>query len=316
MMSNAIYKGARTVTISASAVSAATITLASNDKAPRAVITADSVPLYRSAFASVPGYNLDKGFQLSPPSKPSAADELQNKLLPALLENPPSVEEAEGAIESLISRPEAFQSLVPLEIFDHPEFGALLDNVRKVVTDPELILAAKTSIEKKKAAKAITTEKPAISICMGQQISKAWSELFLKFPCTICQDVIAAPVVLDCGHSFCGLCINEYYNSCVSDDTEVMHSCPVCKEDFTDDFRYEINYDQCVQYDVNAFPECEDKQKWEQRRTAYLELRKEKEKEAADAKILQELEDEKMWEGAFWVLTCAVIVLIMYTRAR
>ncbi len=36
--------------------------------------------------------------------------------------------------------------------------------------------------------------------------SQMWDELRIDFPCVLCQDVLAAPALLSCSHTFCGDC--------------------------------------------------------------------------------------------------------------
>ncbi|XP_049425305.1 E3 ubiquitin-protein ligase TRIM39-like [Epinephelus fuscoguttatus] len=47
-----------------------------------------------------------------------------------------------------------------------------------------------------------------------------------RFHCSVCLELYTDPVSTPCGHNFCKLCINKYW-----DNTEVS-SCPLCKEIF------------------------------------------------------------------------------------
>ena len=49
-----------------------------------------------------------------------------------------------------------------------------------------------------------------------------WEQIVADHPCLICCDVLAAPVVIGCTHTFCGQCVMQYMEACKSDDAEVV----------------------------------------------------------------------------------------------
>eukprot|EP01031_Cornospumella_fuschlensis_P039608 gene39608-48219_t len=99
-----------------------------------------------------------------------------------------------------------------------------------------------------------------------------WNELKVNYPCDMCHDVLAAPVVLPCTHNFCGLCVHEMFTKCQSADIEVAHQCPVCGcESFKQEHAiYERTLDETIEREVRVLPECAEKREWQRRRHAYL----------------------------------------------
>ncbi|KAL8279893.1 hypothetical protein RQP46_007743 [Phenoliferia psychrophenolica] len=48
--------------------------------------------------------------------------------------------------------------------------------------------------------------------------------LVQQLECGICTDIFLEPSVLECGHTFCSLCILTWHQTCLS-----MPSCPLCR---------------------------------------------------------------------------------------
>uniref|UniRef100_A0A667Z3U1 RING-type domain-containing protein n=1 Tax=Myripristis murdjan TaxID=586833 RepID=A0A667Z3U1_9TELE len=53
--------------------------------------------------------------------------------------------------------------------------------------------------------------------------------------CRICYQVFSKPVMLQCGHSFCKDCVDNYWK------VTVFHKCPLCKK-FLPDTKPSVNF--------------------------------------------------------------------------
>ncbi|KAI5626116.1 tripartite motif-containing protein 16-like [Silurus asotus] len=51
-----------------------------------------------------------------------------------------------------------------------------------------------------------------------------------QFICPVCLELLKDPVTTPCGHSFCKVCINSFWNK---EDQKKVYSCPQCRETFT-----------------------------------------------------------------------------------
>ncbi|KAI5614193.1 finTRIM family, member 14 [Silurus asotus] len=65
---------------------------------------------------------------------------------------------------------------------------------------------------------------------LKKQNEEICQEEFNKIRPQVCLDLLREPVTIHCGHSFCKVCINSYWNQ---EDMKSIYSCPQCRETFT-----------------------------------------------------------------------------------
>ena len=60
-------------------------------------------------------------------------------------------------------------------------------------------------------------------------MAQALDKISQHFQCDICQDRYKQPKILDCVHSFCQKCLEDYYTSRYKDAPKIP--CPVCRQE-------------------------------------------------------------------------------------
>ena len=96
-----------------------------------------------------------------------------------------------------------------------------------------------------------------------------WDDLARDHTCLICKELLAAPVITNCSHSFCGVCLADHIGSISSIDIDVVHSCPSCRDpiSFT---TYERVLDENIAKKVGKLSRCCMSIRWQERRDKQL----------------------------------------------
>jgi hypothetical protein len=174
-----------------------------------------------------------------------------------------------AAIETVREHPALLRSCLPHKVSD-----ATMNKVLRYLDDQNVVQSMRSKIAQLEA-KSVLKEK-LCPVCPDQfslSLDLSWEQLKDKYPCVICQDVLAAPVVLNCTHSFCGACCSDLMESIAPADSSaaehVSHRCPSCKTEI-ESLTFERNLDENLLLLVKAVPDCEAKVMWMERRAAYL----------------------------------------------
>lgn len=260
----------------------------------------------------------------------SSLDSLFSPELRALALNPPSELEVNSAVDSLKEHPEILSKSIPFFHGINPRvFDLAMESVREIVMDPVLVSSV---MLKKSAAQEqkdfLEDESPhsnpglfdpvQISVCNG-----LWEELAARFHCSICLDVLAAPHVLSCSHSFCWTCVKKWDDSCTYEDAELVHVCPMCQTVCEDPPTFERMMDELIVAQVETVPDCSQKAEWSSKRREYLRSPKRtmKTRSSGRAPINGEA-DEEDWFGQWneiksWALPLlSVVVMILIATTR
>lgn len=208
----------------------------------------------------------------------------------------PQKEDVHSVLQCLFQREDIMNELAP-GWSSMTSKEKLMDRVLSVMTDETLLKDVGDSISRRRSG--TDGKMPSLDACDGQaSIEHSWSQLQSKFPCLICRDVLAAPVVLQCSHSYCGVCIWDYFTSCVSDDVEVVHSCPHCKRPQPMDFRYQRSYAELIEEAVYVLPKSHLRIEWVERRDRYFERERQRERQEQSRNLRAAAErDEDVYES-------------------
>lgn len=212
-----------------------------------------------------------------------------------LLGQIPSHEEITTVLDTLFEQPERL-----LKLLSPKQLQTLRGNTNTVAAEIGALCEAAST----------TTSSPTAASCdhsngniRAAEHQMSWSELASQHNCVICMDVLAAPVITNCGHSYCGECLATHMESCapLADDVEVAHTCPTCRAEITS-VTYERGYDTSIAASVERATPCAAKDDYHVRRDAYMKRRQ---KEPAC------IEGDYDEAGVMFVMGLAVAVLAL-----
>jgi len=120
-----------------------------------------------------------------------------------------SSEAEEAALDVVVSSPEMLLDCLPAEyVARQPTEAARLMHL--VSNNHEVISKVRAQIQKRKAAEneqlEYAVKASAMEFSLENTASQMWDQLRIDFSCVLCQDVLAAPVLFACSHTFCGDC--------------------------------------------------------------------------------------------------------------
>jgi hypothetical protein len=101
----------------------------------------------------------------------------------------------------------------PLEsAITSPAMAALFDTVREVVQDEELVRETQRLLVQRQSTEYTGTEneQKMNHYDPDSPLLQRWEQLRESYQCGICLDLLAAPKLADCTHSFCGMCVTAY----------------------------------------------------------------------------------------------------------
>jgi hypothetical protein len=237
-------------------------------------------------------------------------------------------EEIDAALDNIARRPELFSSMLPPRFSEMPKAAVteLFNRTKVAVSDPELVASTLAQLkcggtfdrEVDEKSSMASNEADAAAV-HNTSPSLLWDELVTEHPCTICRDLLAAPVIVGCSHTFCGSCIIEYRNACESEDADVVHCCPVCREEIDHEPTYEMILDKDLERLVELVPACPLKAEWKQRRAEYLRYRRNRlSGKGTGSNGADDEEIDPYWRAVIdWavpVLAFAAIALMMTVR--
>lgn len=266
----------------------------------------------------------------------------------ALGGKPVSEIEADCALECITADRDNLRALLPPQIdINGPRMHEIFATVKSIVTDPLMMKTMMKKMEEKNikngdSSSLSSAEDSNSTISSVSQTSHApselstshmyanmevpaltWEQLALRYSCSICQDVLAAPTILNCSHNFCGSCLEDWKSSCIAQEensVEVVQTCPMCKTE-VECCIFERAFDAEICQAVDNVSDSESKSEWKSRRASYLEFRKKMECLKIQRNEPEEEEGEsndEIWETlkawAVPVITLAVLYLVVVCR--
>jgi len=256
--------------------------------------------------------------------------DLSSTVIDTLESNPPSVADVKAGVECL-SEDERLYGLISKGVYGKIQEQRTRDPEGYDATFSHVGVRLEEMMAKFQRAKAIAELASPSSIDKSSEQKDTWDALQRKYECSICLDVKAAPVILHCEHSFCGICIDNLLNSCVmlsptpssasiSEEVlfngGVLHHCPLCNSEINQRGIYERDADYAILHEVDTVKEEDSTEKkvlYHRKRNEFLKMNKERERRrSAEGKGTPRTEDS--WGWAVPIIALAVLVVIAFLR--
>lgn len=241
------------------------------------------------------------------------------------LEKAPITEiETESAISTLIERPQilepVFNTVAPNT---HVDLFRVMDAVRNIINDQELVAATLQKIEDKTNKQQQKIELHSKVVALSSSSNADWNKLADNHCCAFCRDVFAAPHILECKHSFCWSCLDDYLTSCASEDSSVNieFRCPECREEIKKEATHELCYDNMICKEVDQIADCIEKDNWKEKKQRFenhkAKVNKDTNLQNEEDRLEQE-EEDKDWEMIVTVIVPIVtmITILIIVRCR
>jgi hypothetical protein len=239
----------------------------------------------------------------------------------------PTEAEIRGTQKAFEARPDMLRRILsPHKFFKDLDLDAsLLDSASDLLRKPDFIDDVRALIRNEEDSDTSSRylDQPAFYIQGGREEKNRsclqyseWELLKEKYPCVICQDVLSAPHLLNCSHTFCFDCVTEYMTRAVSKDAEVSHCCPSCNDEIKT-WTYErlLDDDICQRVNNVSIADAE-RSDWRERREKFnVHVRKNKNSKFFGK--MEETENAYDWlqVGTVFVAV-AMIVVIAIARSR
>lgn len=249
-----------------------------------------------------------------------------------ILQNPPSQAEVDASIQVVSSTSNVFDSFTQAygTVSERAQ-QHIISQVSSIVSSPEVLnnylmtLRSMHSEEhqEQQEQQALIRDEPKASEStpapsMPSQTDFptdccSWKTLVDLYGCAICLDLLAAPTILPCSHSFCGSCLDSHRTTSDNDSC----ACPICRQNF-ESIIFEKLLDDLIVQSVNGLdhltPEEQvSKAEWKSRRELYLTKSKQsKEEIAASASLNSEefTEEELAIVNSTFVIAVFVVAVV------